>query len=306
MKKKHVFIALFLGVLLLAASSLAQVKKQEIVFVRLNAQGDIQGLYVINDFEADAPEKVEDYGRYQKVENLSTLDELQYAEEKVTFDMPAGRFRYQGTPEGSGLPWNISLSYQLNGKEVQPQELSGAQGKLDMVLSVALHPEFKQHAANLALQMTMTLDGDKCLNITSEKATIAAAGGKYTLAFVVLPGAEASFRISSDVRDFSMADVQIAGVRMAMDADMYKQYAADMLKGSPLETAAGNIMDNMLGRPQPQPQSFADERNGAVDAVQFVIMMEGVEQKPLVKEMTGEMEQEDQNVLTRLLSLFGG
>ncbi len=303
---KRVIMSLFLCMLLLAAPAMAQVKKQEIVYARLSPRGETKGIDIVNDFEADAPEKVEDFGAYQGVENLTNLEDLAYGDEKVSFAMEKGRFRYQGNPKGLELPWHITLAYQLDGKDVQPENLSGAEGKLDMVLSVALNPALKAHAANLALQMTMTLDGDKCLNITSDKATIAAAGGTYSLAFVVLPGAEASFHISADVQNFSMADMQIAGVRMAMDADMYKQYAGDMLKGSPLEAAAGNIMDNMLGKPLPKPQSFADQRNGEVEAVQFVILMEGIAPKPVQKETTGVTEQEDQNVLTRLLSLFGG
>ena len=306
MKHKRVFAAFLLIALLGTLTASAQVKKQEVVYARLSPSGDIQGLYIVNDFEADEAAQVEDFGRYAEVENLSSLEELPYGEEQVSFSMPKGRFRYQGNPDWIALPWQISLSYLLDGQPAQPEALSGAEGKLEMTLKVALNPAYKQYAANLALQMTMTLDGDKCLNIQSEKATIAAAGGTYTLAFVVLPGAETAFTITADVQDFSMADLQIAGVRMAMDADMYKQYAEGMLAGSPLQAAAGNMMDSFLNQPQKNPVSFADERNGEISALQFVMMMEAVPAKPMVKEVTQQVQAQDQNVLTRLLNLFTG
>lgn len=62
------------------------------------------------------------------------------------------------------------------------------------------------------LQITVTLDASLCTEIEAEGATIANAGGDKTLAFTVLPGAEASYTISAEVRDFEMAGLTIAGV----------------------------------------------------------------------------------------------
>ncbi len=276
------FLTLMLLALLVVNHAAAAVHKDEVVYVSLDPQGQPEQVYVINAFEADEAAQVTDEGRYDQVMPLKEVAGFQFQDNQAAFTMQPGRFSYQGNLDSTALPWLFDLSYTLNGQPVQAEDLSGADGALAIKLVVKVNEDLRAYADALTLQITFTLDGDRCFNIESEKATYALAGGNRTLSFVVLPGQSAEYDITCQVVDFAMADVQLAGVRMGMDAQMYQDVAASSLVGSPLEGAVSGLMRNMLDRMQGLPlRSFTGENN-QVRSLQFVMMLRGI--KPLEKE----------------------
>jgi putative membrane protein len=66
------------------------------------------------------------------------------------------------------LPWNIVIRYFLNGSETAADELAGKSGKLKIQIkiteNVASNTDFFD---NYALQLSMTLDGEKCNDISA-------------------------------------------------------------------------------------------------------------------------------------------
>lgn len=275
-------LTLMLLALLVVNHAAAAVHKDEVVYVSLDPQGQPEQVYVINAFEADEAVQVTDEGRYDQVMPLKEVASFQFQDNQAAFTMQPGRFSYQGNLASTALPWLFDLSYTLNGQPVQAEDLSGADGALAIRLVVKVNEDLRAYADALTLQITFTLDGDRCFNIESEKATYALAGGNRTLSFVVLPGQSAEYDITCQVVDFAMADVQLAGVRMGMDAQMYQDVAASSLVGSPLEGAVSGLMRNMLDRMQGLPlRSFTGENN-QVRSLQFVMMLRGI--KPLEKE----------------------
>ena len=269
-------LTLMLLALLVVNHAAAAVHKDEVVYVSLDPQGQPEQVYVINAFEADEAAQVTDEGRYDQVMPLKEVEGFQFQDNQAAFTMQPGRFSYQGNLASTALPWLFDLSYTLNGQPVQAEDLSGADGALAIKLVVKVNEDLRAYADALTLQITFTLDGDRCFNIESEKATYALAGGNRTLSFVVLPGQSAEYDITCQVVDFAMADVQLAGVRMGMDAQMYQDVAASSLVGSPLEGAVSGLMRNMLDRMQGLPlRSFTGENN-QVRSLQFVMMLRGV------------------------------
>ena len=276
------FLTLMLLALLVVNHAAAAVHKDEVVYVSLDPQGQPEQVYVINAFEADEAAQVTDEGRYDQVMPLKEVEGFQFQDNQAAFTMQPGRFSYQGNLDSTALPWLFDLSYTLNGQPVQAENLSGADGALSIRLAIKVNEDLRAYADALTLQITFTLDGDRCFNIESEKATYALAGGNRTLSFVALPGQSAEYDITCQVVDFAMADVQLAGVRMGMDAQMYQDVAASSLVGSPLEGAVSGLMRNMLDRMQGLPlRSFTGENN-QVRSLQFVMMLRGI--KPLEKE----------------------
>ena len=275
-------LTLMLLALLVVNHAAAAVHKDEVVYVSLDPQGQPEQVYVINAFEADEAAQVTDEGRYDQVMPLKEVEGFQFQDNQAAFTMQPGRFSYQGNLDSTALPWLFDLSYTLNGQPVQAENLSGADGALSIRLAIKVNEDLRAYADALTLQITFTLDGDRCFNIESEKATYALAGGNRTLSFVALPGQSAEYDITCQVVDFAMADVQLAGVRMGMDAQMYQDVAASSLVGSPLEGAVSGLMRNMLDRMQGLPlRSFTGENN-QVRSLQFVMMLRGI--KPLEKE----------------------
>ena len=197
-----------------AADAPAATGAEEVIYAKLDAAGEPLSAYAVVALNGDAGESVTHYGAYTAVENLTDTSALTYEDGAVTATIPeGGRLYYQGTLESFELPWDIAIGYELDGKSISPAELGGQSGALEMTLSVKPNGNAPgAFADEMMLQITVTLDASLCKDISAEGATVANAGGDKTLAFTVLPGAEAEYTVTADVEDFTMAGLTIAGV----------------------------------------------------------------------------------------------
>ena len=197
-----------------AADAPADTGAEEVIYAKLDAAGEPLSAYAVVALNGDAGESVTHYGAYTAVENLTDTSALTYEDEAVTATIPeGGRLYYQGTLESFELPWDIAIGYELDGKSISPAELGGQSGALEMTLSVKPNGNAPgAFADEMMLQITVTLDASLCKDISAGGATVANAGGDKTLAFTVLPGAEAEYTVTADVEDFTMAGLTIAGV----------------------------------------------------------------------------------------------
>ena len=198
-----------------AADAPAAAGAEEVIYAKLDAAGEPLSAYAVVALNGDAGESVTHYGAYTAVENLTDTSALTYEDGAVTATIPeGGRLYYQGTLESFELPWDIAIGYELDGRSISPAELGGQSGALEMTLSVKPNDAAPgAFADEMMLQITVTLDASLCKNITAGGATVANAGGDKTLAFTVLPGAEAEYTVTADVEDFTMAGLTIAGVK---------------------------------------------------------------------------------------------
>lgn len=198
-----------------AADAPAATGAEEVIYAKLDAAGEPLSAYAVVALNGDAGESVTHYGACTAVENLTDTSALTYEDGAVTATIPeGGRLYYQGTLESFELPWDIAIGYELDGKSISPAELGGQSGALEMTLSVKPNGNAPgAFADEMMLQITVTLDASLCKDISAEGATVANAGGDKTLAFTVLPGAEAEYIVTADVEDFTMAGLTIAGVK---------------------------------------------------------------------------------------------
>ncbi len=196
-----------------AQGQAANASKSEMIYGMLNANGSLRETYVVNRFTADSAGNVDDFGAYSQVANLSTTQELTSENGKVAFAIGSDPFFYQGVLNAAQLPWNIDISYALNGRTVSPQELAGSTGALDITIKTNANKQVNHvFYDSFMLQITFTLDGSLCSNVKAEGATLATSGKDITVAFTVLPGHDGSFKLSAQVKDFEMASAQIAAL----------------------------------------------------------------------------------------------
>ncbi len=288
--------------LIIPLPGLGEAMKDEVVYALLSATGEPKAVFVVNAFESADVANVTDYGEYAAVLPLGRAEGFAYADGQAAFGMNSGRFEYQGEVGDPDLPWDIGISYMLGGVPVTPAELAGASGLLEGVITITPDARFAGITESLTLQTTVTLPAQNALEIRADKATVAAAGGDRALTFVTLPGQAAQYAFSTTVLDFSMPGIQIAGIRMAMDTEMYQAAAAEALEGTLLENAGGLIGGFLRGMQGQPPVSFTDERN-AVRSVQFVILGEGIA-KPAAPPAQ-EAGEAPKTFWQRITSLFG-
>jgi putative membrane protein len=218
--KKILSLLVTLSLLVYGTAALAQsttpTSKEEVVYGLLDASGTVETLYVVNILSGGGD--LTDYGDYTAVENLTDSATLTQNGDTITAQTDAERFYYQGTLQSKALPWNVTLTYTLDGQTITPDALAGQSGALGIRLNVVKNPEINEtFFQNYTLQISVTLDSALCTAIQAENATIAEAAGAKQLTFTVLPGQEATYEIQANVHGFTMDGITINGVKMTMD-----------------------------------------------------------------------------------------
>ena len=95
-----------------AAQTPESSEKEEVVYATLKADGSLDSTYVVNSFSGG---EITDYGDYSAVKMLNTDDPIQQQGDEITFSTDEEKVYYQGDLPDAKLPWNISLTYSLDG-----------------------------------------------------------------------------------------------------------------------------------------------------------------------------------------------
>ncbi len=195
--------------------------KDETVYALLDHDGSVKSVYVVNAFELSGDGYITDYGDYSSVRNLSTTEKLQIEDGAVNVSTAAGWFYYEGRMTACDMPWIITIKYYMDGTEVTADELAGADGKLKVQIGIKQSDSYGiEFADNYMLQVSLSLNTNKCREIEADGATITSLGAKKTVAFTLLPGGEDVFTVNAVVSDFEMDGIQIAGAVMGLDIDI--------------------------------------------------------------------------------------
>ena len=129
------------------------------------------------------------------------------------------------------MPWNISITYKLDGKAVTQKELAGADGKLEVHIAITENDKCTTNFYDsYALQAAFTLDTDKCENIVADGATVANVGSDKQISYTVLPGKGLDADIIADVMDFEMDAAAINGVKLKLNMDIDDAELMDKIK----------------------------------------------------------------------------
>lgn len=187
---------------------------EEVIYGRLDNRGRPRSAYAVVELSVAAPGKISHHGQYTEVENLTDTSPIEYSNGTVTLEAErAGLYYYQGKLRKALMPWDIEITYKLDGKELDPDDLSGASGELEVDIHTSINSGFDPYFAdNYMLQISVTLDSELCEDISARNGTVASAGSNKNITFVVLPGSEGDVGFSAKVRDFSMGGFTIAGV----------------------------------------------------------------------------------------------
>jgi X-X-X-Leu-X-X-Gly heptad repeat protein len=199
----------------------AAASKEEVVYAVLSGGGAPEAAYIVNSFRPSAAGEFTDYGDYTKVTALSAVRAVDLDGDAVTFALDGGPFSYQGDMRDPQLPWLVNVAYRIDGADVPPEELAGKSGALEIHITTAPNPALdKAYYDNYLMQITVTLNGEKCANISAPDASVAAAGSDKAIAFTALPGKDADCTVKADVTDFEMAGIQFAALPFTMAFDL--------------------------------------------------------------------------------------
>lgn len=192
--------------------------KEEVVYIVTDATGAVDSVNVVNIFGKG---DVTDYGDYSAVKMLTSTDAITQNGDEITFSTDDDRVYYQGTMENAQIPWNIRISYTLDGQSISPEELAGQSGALEIHIQITENTACAyNYFENYALQAGFTLDTTKCTSIDAPDATMANVGADKQLSYTVLPDKGLDTTIRANVTDFEMDAVTINGVSLHLDVDV--------------------------------------------------------------------------------------
>lgn len=195
--------------------------KEEVVYAELDTNGSVENIYTVNILNVVKSGLVNDYGIFKSLKNLTNTEELVYTDGKVTADADTGRFYYQGDMENTSLPWNVDITYFLNGKQVNSNKLAGANGKIKIQIKTTKNENISSdYYENYLLQISVTLGTETCTNIAAEGGTFANAGSNKLITFTVMPNTDGNIVISTDAADFEMDSISLSAVPFSMKFDM--------------------------------------------------------------------------------------
>ncbi|MCT8136982.1 YhgE/Pip domain-containing protein [Anaerobacillus sp. CMMVII] len=203
------------------ANSVGEVaSKDEVVYGTLSATGDLNEIYVVNMLDVTKPGVVIDHGDYSSVTNLTNLLEMEQVAGTVQFQASPGWFFYQGNMELAELPWDVNISYMLDGKEISPEDLPGKEGHLHITIKTSknenVDPLFYE---NYTMQISLTLDTDIISNIQAPDATMVNVGKKRQVNYTLMPEAEGDISLLADVVDFEMEGIDFFAIPLSMAFD---------------------------------------------------------------------------------------
>lgn len=214
-------------------------EKEEVIYVMTDANGKVDSVNVVNIFGKG---DVTDYGNYSAVKMLTSTAEIKQENDKITFSNEDEKVYYQGTLENAQIPWNIKITYTLDGKQISPEELAGKSGSLKIHISITENTKCdSSFYENYALQAAFTLNTKQCENIVAEGATLANVGSDKQISYTVLPGKGLDADITADVTDFEMDAAAINGVKLDLAIDIDDEELMD--KVGEIQDATAKLND---------------------------------------------------------------
>ena len=194
----------------------------ETLYVTMDPYGEIKESSVVKIYRLNGSEPLVDYGNYEKVINLTDHSKPEVgADGSVTFTPEAGenRFYFEGQTktEKKELPWNITVSYRLNGVEKKAEELAGEKGLIEVNVDLAPNEGLSDfYKNNMTLMGSAVVDMDKNLSLEAEGAQVQTVGNLSTVVFFALPGEDGHYSIRIGTDDFKFSGVVFAMVPLTV------------------------------------------------------------------------------------------
>lgn len=217
MKKYNRILSMSLAVIVSLESVLPALASPDVpqydetLYVTMDPYGGIKESSIVKNYQMNGNSMVVDYGVYDKVLNLTDHSEPVIGEDgSVTFspEETGNRFYFEGRTqtEKSQLPWDIKVSYRLNGVEKKAEELAGEKGLIEINADLVPNQGVSDYYRNnMALMASTVVDMDKNLSLEAEGAQVQSVGNLNMVVFFQLPGEEGHYSIRIGTDDFKFS-----------------------------------------------------------------------------------------------------
>ena len=185
-----------------AAAAAPAVHVDESVYVNLDYYGSVEEVNIVKGCMLNGNTTIVDYGAYHEVVNMSNQAVPVVEGDRVTWDLSGqegDRFYFECRTDSLAqeLPWDLDVTYKLNGKECGADTLAGASGLVTMLIEVSPNsksPDYYKN--NMILTVATVVDMDKHnYSLDAPGSQLQTVGTKKAVLFMALPGESGTFRI---------------------------------------------------------------------------------------------------------------
>lgn len=241
--------------------------KEETVYVNADASGNTDEITVSNWLKnsGDVSGKLSDTSTLNDIKNVKGDEKYTADGAKLTWNTDGKDIYYQGTTDKE-LPVAVKLTYYLDGKKMQPNELKGKSGHLKIKVdyenkskkNVNVNGKTESMYTAFMMMTGMILPNDNFTNVTIDNGKVISDGNRSIVVGFGMPGLKESLNlddikdaddltipesleVEADVTDFEMSSTFTVGMSDLMkDLDLDNVGDMDELQDSldKLEDAA--------------------------------------------------------------------
>ncbi|CCQ92959.1 exported hypothetical protein [[Clostridium] ultunense Esp] len=206
MKRFLSFLMIFTMIFSFSTLGLAEIDRNETIYVNLNHDGTTKNIKVVNHISGNSKEEYyTDYGQYEDLKVL--VDGVDPIIEDHTIKWPTvflgNRDIYYEGSLNKDLPMTIDIDYFLDGKEIEGEELAGKSGNLKINISI-------KNSTDLTTQFQIPLNLDIFSNIKVGNGVNSVIGKTMTVVFTHLPIENQEFSIEAKGENIELDPILIA------------------------------------------------------------------------------------------------
>ncbi len=201
-----------------------KVEVDESMYVNMDHYGEIDDISVVKGCFLNGNTVIEDYGEYDEIINMSDRTEPVVDNGKVTWDLgdtDKQYFYYECKSENlkTKVPWDVDVSYRLNGVEARGEDLGGAEGLVTTLIHVTPKENIADYYKNNMILMCGTIvDMKDTLSIEAPGAQLQTLGTEKAAIFLSLPGEESEFRVDVGTNCYESMGVFFMVVPATLDS----------------------------------------------------------------------------------------
>lgn len=233
------------------SSGKAATQKSETVYVFQKADGSVKNQTVSNSLtNGNGAQLLQDQTDLTDIENVEGDQEFTQSSEGTVWDAKGGDISYRGTTTKEA-PVDIKVSYQLDGKDVSPDEISGKTGHVKIHIAYTNNSRQTVNGQTVYtpfLAMTgLILDNDNFTNVTTDNAKVIDDGDRHLIAGYAMPGLKESLGLddSIDLDIPSSVDIEADATDFSLDS-MLTLVSSDFFGDVDVDNLnAGNIQDQL-------------------------------------------------------------
>ncbi|MDD2971630.1 MAG: methyl-accepting chemotaxis protein [Lachnospiraceae bacterium] len=226
----------------------------EAAYVTLDYDGSIENVSVVKTCQLNSNDCFDDYGDYEKVNNMTTMDTAQINNGKITWNLQNQKtdekFYYEVKPKNNkiDMPWNMKVSYALNGQPIEGSKLAGESGLVAIDVKVTPNEKCNEYYQNnFILMSAMMVDTEKVTSFCAPGAQFQSLGTYQMAVNMVTPKKEEEFRYEIGSEEFEtmgvmffMAPITMSQMDDIAEVNEHKENIEDA------SSAMNQVMDDML------------------------------------------------------------